>query len=39
MASVAEVSRAPRFGSAAELAAYAGLSVKGPPHETEFKAR
>lgn len=28
MASVAEVSRAPRFGSAAELASYAGLSVK-----------
>lgn len=28
MASVMELSRAPRYGSAAELAAYAGLSVK-----------
>jgi excisionase family DNA binding protein len=28
MASVAEAARAPRFGSAAELASYAGLSVK-----------
>ncbi len=28
MASVAEVGRTPRFGSAAELATYAGLSVK-----------
>jgi excisionase family DNA binding protein len=28
MASVAEVTRGPRFGSAAELACYAGLSVK-----------
>ncbi len=28
MASVAEAARVPRFGSAAELAAYAGLSVK-----------
>jgi excisionase family DNA binding protein len=28
MVSVAEVARSPRFGSAAELASYAGLSVK-----------